>query len=52
MGCFWSHDWSNWTDPKEVPVMRMYKGEQVGSGIDHMQRRTCSKCSLVEERTI
>jgi hypothetical protein len=52
MGCFWRHDWSVWDKPIEVSVMKVYKGVKVGSGVDHMQRRTCGKCGMVEERTL
>jgi hypothetical protein len=52
MGCFWSHDWSIWGKPIEVAMIQMYKGVRVGTGAEHMQRRTCSKCNKVEERTL
>lgn len=45
--CLLLHDWSAWSEPF---VMRIKN--QLGVGIDHMQRRTCFRCNKVQERVL
>lgn len=41
--CFWRHWWSAWGNPTEAPgLTRRYV----------YQRRTCSRCNLVDERSV
>ena len=52
MSCFWVHKWSNWGDPKGVPMMHIQHGKKISDCIIDMQTRTCLKCNKIEERRI
>lgn len=47
------HKWDRWSEPFDQPMSILPRmGGPIRKGIDHMQRRTCTTCGQVEERTL